>query len=129
MLAAARPLADMLWARESEAGPFETPERRAAFEARLIEVTAAVGDETVRRYYRQDFAARLRQLFAPAEIATAGASFEEQRPVAAPARRLPARFASSKLSAAPRATWRRARSLRQARCIAAIARRSRAARR
>ena len=35
VLAAARPLADMLWARESEAGPFDTPERRAALEARL----------------------------------------------------------------------------------------------
>ena len=30
VLAAARPLADVLWARESEAGPFDTPERRAA---------------------------------------------------------------------------------------------------
>ena len=35
VLAAARPLADVLWTRESEAGPFDTPERRAAFEARL----------------------------------------------------------------------------------------------
>jgi DNA primase len=71
VLAAARPLADMLWVRECEAGPFDTPERRAAFEARLVEVTASVGDETVRRYYRQDFAARLRQLFAPVAMATA----------------------------------------------------------
>ena len=67
VLSAARPLADMLWARETEAGPFTTPERRAAFEARLIEVTNTVADETVRRYYRADFSARLRSLFAPAE--------------------------------------------------------------
>ena len=65
MLAAARPLAHVLWARESEAGPFDTPERRAALEARVAEVTAAIADETVRRYYRQDFSARLRQMFAP----------------------------------------------------------------
>jgi DNA primase len=77
VLGAARPLADMLWARESEAGPFDTPERRAAFEARLIEVTASVGDETVRRYYRQDFAARLRQLFAPAAIVTGRRDWEQ----------------------------------------------------
>ncbi|HXX03832.1 MAG TPA: DNA primase [Xanthobacteraceae bacterium] len=70
VLAAARPLADMLWARESEAGPLTTPERRAALEARLTEVMATIGDETVRRYYRADFAARLRRLFAPVEIAT-----------------------------------------------------------
>src|SRR6202050_1822888 len=54
VLAAARPLAEMLWAREIEAGPFATPERRAALEARLREVTATVGDETVRRYYQAD---------------------------------------------------------------------------
>jgi len=77
VLAGARPLADMLWARESEAGPFDTPERRAAFEARLVEVTASVGDETVRRYYRQDFAARLRQLFAPAVIVTGRREWEQ----------------------------------------------------
>jgi DNA primase len=65
VLSAARPLAHVLWARESEAGPFDTPERRAAFEARIGEVTTAIGDEAVRRYYKQDFAARLRQMFAP----------------------------------------------------------------
>jgi DNA primase len=69
VLAAARPLAEMLWAREVEAGPFATPERRAALEARLREVTATVGDETVRRYYQADLSARLRRLFAPAEMA------------------------------------------------------------
>ena len=70
VLAAARPLADVLWARESEAGAFSTPERRAALEGRLAEVIATIGDEAVGRYYRQDFAARLRQLFAPADVAT-----------------------------------------------------------
>ena len=65
VMAAARPLAHVLWARESEAGPFDTPERRAALEARIAEVTATIADETVRRYYRQDFADRLRRLFAP----------------------------------------------------------------
>jgi DNA primase len=69
VLAAARPLAELLWAREIEAGPFATPERRAALEARLREVTATVGDETVRRYYQADLSARLRRLFAPAESA------------------------------------------------------------
>src|SRR5271156_1194506 len=37
VLGAARPLADMLWTREIEAGAFDTPERRAALEARLAE--------------------------------------------------------------------------------------------
>ena len=78
VLAAARPLADVLWTRESEAGPFNTPERRAALEARLAEVTATIADETVRRYYRQDFAARLRQMFAPADIASRRRNWEER---------------------------------------------------
>jgi DNA primase len=65
VLAAARPLAHVLWARESEAGPFDTPERRAALEARIGQIVATVADETVRRYYKQDFAGRLRQMFAP----------------------------------------------------------------
>ncbi|MFZ3349545.1 MAG: DNA primase [Xanthobacteraceae bacterium] len=68
ILGGARPLAHVLWARESETGPFDTPERRAALEARLSALTATIADESVRRYYRQDFGARLRQLFAPVEI-------------------------------------------------------------
>jgi DNA primase len=67
VIGAAQPLADVLWMRESEAGSLDTPERRAAFEARLGEVTAAIGDDAVRKYYRREFGDRLRQLFAPGE--------------------------------------------------------------
>lgn len=63
VMAAARPLADMLWLRETETGGFDTPERRAALEARLSAVVGAISDEAVRRYYRQDFEGRLRGLF------------------------------------------------------------------
>ena len=63
VLSAARPLADMLWMRETEAASFTTPERRAALEARVGEITGAIGDETVRKYYRRDFGERLRRLF------------------------------------------------------------------
>ncbi len=65
VLAAARPLADILWLRETETGGFDTPERRAALEARLGAVTAGIGDEAVRKYYRQDLESRLRGLFMP----------------------------------------------------------------
>jgi DNA primase len=63
VIEAARPLADMLWTRETESSPLDTPERRAAFEARLGDVLAVIGDETVRKYYRRDFGDRLRRLF------------------------------------------------------------------
>ena len=79
VLGAARPLAQVLWARESEAGSFDTPERRAALEARIGEVTNTIADETVRRYYRQDFSARLRQMFAPVDISTRRQNFRSDR--------------------------------------------------
>jgi DNA primase len=79
VLNAARPLAQVLWTRESEASPLDTPERRAALEARLADVTAAIGDDAVRRYYRQDIGARLRQLFAPADVTPRRRGFDDNR--------------------------------------------------
>jgi DNA primase len=73
LIGSARPLADMLWMRETETSPLDTPERRAALEARLGEVTATIGDDTVRKYYRQDFGIRLRNLLAPAGPSSQGA--------------------------------------------------------
>jgi DNA primase len=78
LLEGARPLAEILWRRETEAGAFDTPERRAALEARLTEVTAAIGNDTVRKYYRQDFGGRLRSLLMPAN-APQGALAPERR--------------------------------------------------
>src|SRR6476619_203730 len=68
VISAARGLADMIWSREIEGGSFATPERRAALEARIGELTNAVRDEVVRRYYRQDLAERLQRTFAPETV-------------------------------------------------------------
>ena len=65
VIAAARPLADVIWSREIEGGSFATPERRAALEARVGEIANSVRDEVVRRYYRQDLVERLQRSFAP----------------------------------------------------------------
>ena len=70
VIGGARPLAHVLWMRETETGGFDTPERRAAFEARLVGITAAIGDDTVRKYYRREFGDRLRRLFEIDEPAT-----------------------------------------------------------
>jgi DNA primase len=67
VIGAARPLADMLWQRETEAGGFDTPERRAGLDHRIAEVTNTIGDPSVRKYYRQDLDERVRALFAPAQ--------------------------------------------------------------
>jgi DNA primase len=67
VIAGARPLSDMLWLRETEAGTYDTPERRAALAARVAQVASTVGDEAVRKYYREELANRLRGLFAARE--------------------------------------------------------------
>jgi DNA primase len=65
VMAAARSLSDVIWSREIEGGSFATPERRAALEKRIGEISNGIRDEMVRRYYRQDLAQRLQQTFAP----------------------------------------------------------------
>jgi DNA primase len=65
VISAARGLADMIWSREIEGGTFATPERRAALEAKINELSNGIRDEVVRRYYRQDLAERLQRTFAP----------------------------------------------------------------
>ena len=69
VIGASRPLADMLWQRETEAGGFDTPERRAGLDQRIAEVTNQINDPSVRKYYRQDLDERVRALFAPASRA------------------------------------------------------------
>jgi DNA primase len=103
VLASARPLADVLWTRETESGRFDTPERRAGLEAQLAQVIAAIPD-AVRKYYRQDFDRRLRELFVPAAaIHSRGSPYPKQprqagRSPLAPA---PPVVASARLSASP----------------------------
>jgi len=102
VLSLARPLAEVLWTRETEAGRFDTPERRAGLEARLGQITAAIPD-SVRKYYRQDLEGRLRELFAPPAPAYSGreqhgrSSQRGSRGRQAPANHLP--VASPRLSA------------------------------
>jgi DNA primase len=58
-------LVDLLWAREVESSPLDTPERRAALERRMREIMASVRHEDLRRHYRDEIASRLSTLFAP----------------------------------------------------------------
>ena len=61
VLAGARPLVDMLWARDWEAVPTDTPERRAAAARRIRETVAAIRDDSLRLFYRDEIEARLRE--------------------------------------------------------------------
>ncbi len=58
-LKAARPLIDVLWLRERAEQPLDTPERRAAFEARLDALLAQIGNTRVRDHYRREVRNRL----------------------------------------------------------------------
>ncbi|HLG85157.1 MAG TPA: DNA primase [Bradyrhizobium sp.] len=65
VISVARGLADVIWSREIEGGSFGTPERRAALETRIGELTNSIRDEMVRRYYREDLSDRINRAFAP----------------------------------------------------------------
>jgi len=73
VLAQARPLADVLWTREMESASVDTPERRAALEARIGEIVRVIADETVRKHYRNELMERFRRLFAPVVVQGGGA--------------------------------------------------------
>jgi DNA primase len=62
-LAAARPLVDLVFLRETEAGSFATPEQKAGLERRLREVAREIGDPILRRYYEAEFETRLLGVF------------------------------------------------------------------
>ena len=81
VIGSARPFADMLFQRETEAQAFDTPEKRAGLERRLRELAAGIGDETLRRHYAADLAKRARALF----------GFDEPRPRRTPYRAREAR--------------------------------------
>lgn len=67
----ARPLVDVLWEREFEAGPTDTPERRAALERRIKDLIALIQDESVRRHYGQAMAEKF-QIFKPQQPVNTG---------------------------------------------------------
>ena len=144
VIGTARPLAHVLWERESEAGPFDTPERRAALEAKRVLPRSREGSATRRsaaitnrisprgcaRCSRRK-ASRPKKLARGAGILPRGVSPNAQ-PAAGASAIADGSAAMPRQACVPpmrRLTWRRARSSRRARCIAAIAPRSRAARR
>ncbi len=67
MLADARPLADLLWMRETSGGVFDTPERKAELEKTLRDLTARIRDESVRFHYAQEMRERVQTFFGRAK--------------------------------------------------------------
>jgi DNA primase len=67
VLDAARPLADMLWRRETDGRVFDTPEKRAELERTVFGVISQIGEENVKRHYQQDMRDRLASFFGTVE--------------------------------------------------------------
>ncbi len=63
VLGEARPLADLIWMRETAGGVFNTPERRAELEKTLRELTGRIRDESVRFHYNQEMRERVQNFF------------------------------------------------------------------
>ncbi len=61
----ALPLSDTIWAMETRGVVPETPEARAALEARLRARAQSITDQSVRRHYMQAFDERLQAFFMP----------------------------------------------------------------
>ncbi len=63
VLSESRPLADLIWLRETSGGVFDTPEKRAALEKTLRELTHRIRDESVRFHYSQEMRERVHGFF------------------------------------------------------------------
>lgn len=63
VIAKAAPLVDVLWRRELEQSSTDTPERRAAFEARLHQEIGRITDPAVKSHYEKDLRQRLWELW------------------------------------------------------------------
>ncbi len=65
LIANSRPLLDLLWTRETEGAVLDSPERRAALDARLRAHLAKITDAGLRAHYEAEIKARRAELFAP----------------------------------------------------------------
>jgi DNA primase len=95
LVAASRPMIDLLWDRELDGAPLDSPERRAAFDARLRAHLARIADPSLRAHWQAALRARRAALFAaPARRARAAGAPDPRRRAAPPASALAATRAS-----------------------------------
>ncbi len=76
-LTVTRPFVEVLFNRERDAEPLDTPERKAGFKKRLRALAAQIEDKDLSESYRQDLLARFDQMFAPKAATT---PYPEYRP-------------------------------------------------
>lgn len=74
------PLSELLWRRERDAEPLDTPERQAGLEARLMAACAQIRHPGVRAAYERDLKSRLRDHLWQLRDAKRANSFRRGRP-------------------------------------------------
>jgi DNA primase len=65
LLADSKPIVDLLWSRETEGQVLDSPERRAALDARLRAHLARIADPSLRGHWDREIRVRRAALFAP----------------------------------------------------------------
>ena len=65
LLSKAEPMVNLLWRRETEGQTFDSPERRAALDARLRDAILKIKDKSLRSHYGSAIAQLRRDLFSP----------------------------------------------------------------
>lgn len=71
----ARAMIEVFWERERDAADLSTPERRAALERRIGDLSGGIEDPIVRDHYRRELKDRLWGLLRPARTVRAGAQY------------------------------------------------------
>jgi DNA primase len=66
LVAASQPMVALIWARETEGVALDSPERRAALDARLRAHLGRIADPSIRAHWQAEIRARRAALFAPA---------------------------------------------------------------
>ena len=76
ILSKAEPLVNLLWRRETEGQSFDSPERKAALDARLRQAILQIQDKSLRSHYGAAIAEFRRNLFTPQRAQQQGRSYQ-----------------------------------------------------
>jgi DNA primase len=120
-LAQTTPFAEALFARERDAEPLDTPERRTSLKARLRKLAATIADGDLAQAYKEDLLGRYEQLWPTREpVYTVGAAGRELSRARWDRRRAPAAGSTPEARDASRTLRQSPRRLAAALALAAV---------
>jgi len=120
-LAQTTPFAEALFARERDAEPLDTPERRTSLKARLRKLAATIADADLAQAYKEDLLGRYEQLWPTRQpVYTVGAAGRELSRARWDKRRAPAAGSTPEARDASRRLRQSPRPLAAALALAAV---------